>query len=46
MNFRSIESGSDDYRKECELRDQVLRAPLGRNLYAEDLAADALTSDY
>jgi predicted GNAT family N-acyltransferase len=40
MIFRSIEFGSDDFRKECELRDQVLRAPIGRSLYDEDLASE------
>ncbi|MBI5687596.1 MAG: GNAT family N-acetyltransferase [Verrucomicrobia bacterium] len=40
MNFRSIEFGSDAYRKECALRDAVLRAPLGRSLYDEELASE------
>ena len=37
MIFREIEFGSDDFRRECELRQAVLRAPLGLSLYNEDL---------
>lgn len=37
MIFSSIEFGSEDYRKECALRDRVLRAPLGLRLADEDL---------
>ena len=40
MNFKSIEFGSDDFRKECALRHQVLRAPTGLNLYNEELASE------
>lgn len=41
MNFRVIEYGSDDFKQECELRQHVLRVPLGLNLYDEDLAAES-----
>lgn len=38
--FREIHFGSDAFRQVCELRDQVLRVPLGLNLYDEDLARE------
>jgi predicted GNAT family N-acyltransferase len=37
MTFREIEFGSDDFRRECELRNEVLRVPIGLSLYDEDL---------
>jgi predicted GNAT family N-acyltransferase len=37
MTLREIEFGSDDFRKECELRNEVLRVPIGLSLYDEDL---------
>ena len=37
MKFISIEFNSPEYRSECELRDLVLRKPLGMNLFDEDL---------
>jgi formate C-acetyltransferase len=37
---REVAFGSDDYRRACALRDQVLRAPLGLRLYDEDLSAE------
>jgi ribosomal protein S18 acetylase RimI-like enzyme len=37
MTFRTIEFGSDDFRMECELRNEALRLPLGLNLYDEDI---------
>ena len=40
MTFREIEFGSDDFRKECELRNEVLRLPLGLNLYLEDISLE------
>lgn len=40
MTFRRIEFGSADFEMECELRDRVLRAPLGMSLRDEDLAAE------
>ena len=40
MAFRQITFGSADYRKECELRHEVLRAPLGLSLYDEDLSRE------
>ena len=36
MIFREVAFGSDDYRRECVLRQLVLRAPLGLDLFAED----------
>jgi len=35
MKFREIEFGSDDFRKECELRNEVLRLPIGLCLFDE-----------
>lgn len=37
MDFLQILFGSEFYLKECELRQQVLREPLGLNLFTEDL---------
>ena len=37
MTFRDIAFGSDDFRKECELRNEVLRVPIGLSLYDENL---------
>jgi len=37
MVFREIEFGSSDFKKECELRHRVLRIPIGRSLYDENL---------
>ena len=37
MTFREISFGSADYRQECALRQEILRRPLGLNLYDEDL---------
>jgi len=37
MTFREIEFGSDDFRKECDLRNEVLRVPIGLCLCDEDL---------
>lgn len=41
MTFREIVHGSDEYRRECDLRQEVLRQPLGLNLFDEDLDAEA-----
>lgn len=38
--FKSIEFGSSDFRKECELRHQVLRTSIGLSLYDEDLSGE------
>lgn len=38
--FREIVFGSEEYRRARELRHEVLRRPLGRNLYDEDLSAE------
>lgn len=40
MMFREIEFGSADFRKECDLRHEVLRAPLGLRLLDEDLSGE------
>ncbi len=40
VTFREIEFGSDDFRKEIELRNKVLRLPLGLNLYNEDISQE------
>ncbi len=40
MTFRTIAFGSDDYRRIWELRETVLRKPLGLTLAAEDLEAE------
>jgi predicted GNAT family N-acyltransferase len=40
ITFRSIPFGSADYDQECRLRNEVLRRPLGLDLFAEDLAAE------
>lgn len=37
MTLREITYGSADYHAECSLRQEVLRIPLGLNLYDEDL---------
>ena len=36
-----IVHGSPEYERECVLRDELLRVPLGLSLYDEDLAAEA-----
>ena len=37
---RRIEFGSDDYKEELKLRDQVLRRPIGRKLSDDDLSGE------
>jgi predicted GNAT family N-acyltransferase len=37
LDLRSIAFGSEEYKQTCELRNEVLRLPLGLNLYSEDL---------
>lgn len=39
--FRLIAHGSPEYDRACELRQRLLRSPLGLDLYSEDLAAEA-----
>ena len=39
--FLEIAFGSEAYRQECDLRQEILRKPLGLNLYAEDLRSEA-----
>jgi predicted GNAT family N-acyltransferase len=41
FEFREIGHESPEYRDACVLRDALLRAPLGMDLFAEDLAAEA-----
>lgn len=40
MTVRQIQYGSGEYLEECELRQRVLRAPIGLNLYNESLDAE------
>lgn len=40
MIFAEIRHGSQEYREECALRHEILRAPLGLNLHDEDLDAE------
>ena len=40
LHIRKIEYNSVDYKKELELRDAVLRKPLGMSLYVENLDAE------
>jgi len=40
MTFHEIRFGSDEYKSECALRDEILRRPLGLSLYDEDLDAE------
>jgi hypothetical protein len=40
MKVREIIFGTDEFREECELRHRVLRAPLGLNLYDQNLDAE------
>ena len=44
--FRQINFGSEEYDQECRLRNEVLRAPIGLNLYDEDLDAERLQSHF
>jgi len=38
--FREIPYGSPCYQEECQLRDALLRQPLGLSLFEEDLSAE------
>ena len=40
MQIKEFGFNSEEYRNELELRDKVLRKPLGMNLYDENLEAD------
>lgn len=40
ITFREIKYNSEEYRKELQLRDEVLRKPLGLSLYDENLEGD------
>ena len=40
VQIREIECNSEEYREELELRDGVLRKPLGLSLYDENLEAE------
>ena len=40
ITFRPIPFGSPDYDQECRLRNDVLRLPIGLDLFAEDLSAE------
>ncbi|MEL6441219.1 MAG: GNAT family N-acetyltransferase [Cyanobacteria bacterium J06621_8] len=41
MQFCQIEFGSELYQQECRIRNEILRQPLGMNLYAENLDLEA-----
>ncbi len=41
MQFREISWQSDEYQQACELRNTILRRPLGMNLLQEDLSNEA-----
>lgn len=38
--IRNIDYGSDEYKQEVELRNSILRVPLGLDIYDEDLASE------
>ena len=38
--FRQIDFGSEDFSRECGIRDEVLRKPLGLSLSDEDLTSE------
>lgn len=40
LEIRRIEYASDEYQEELRLRDRILRKPLGRNLFSEDLSGE------
>src|SRR5262249_59875461 len=40
MVFKEIAFGSDDYRLECALREEVLRKPLGLSLRSDELSRE------
>ena len=46
MIFRQINFGSEDYRQECRLRNEVLRVPIGLNLFDEDLRPEQWQSHF
>lgn len=37
IEIRQIEFGTDEYKKELDLRDKILRKPLGLNIFDDDL---------
>lgn len=41
MQFCTIEFGSDLYNQECKIRHEILRKPLGLNLYYENFNLEA-----
>ena len=40
MKFQEIKFGSSDYRKECELRNKILRIPIGLSLFDDNLGIE------
>ena len=42
MIYRLIGFGTDEYRQELDLRNRILRLPIGLNLFDEDLGSDAV----
>lgn len=41
VKIKEIEFSSEQYKKALEIRNEVLRKPLGRNIYEENLTSDA-----
>lgn len=46
MDFKNIDYGSDAFTRECELRERVLRVPLGLSLADEDLSEESRQSHF
>lgn len=46
MEFRRIQYDSPEYREELELRNRLLRLPLGLDVYNEDLPAERAQLHY
>ncbi|MDB4737855.1 GNAT family N-acetyltransferase [Verrucomicrobiales bacterium] len=40
IHFLEAQYGSDDYRTSCDLRDELLRKPLGMSLFDQDLGEE------
>ena len=40
MIFQEIAFGSADFEKECQLRDKILRIPIGLSLFDEDISLE------
>jgi len=46
VTFKSIKFGSDDFKKECDLRHRVLRVPIGLDLFGEDFEPEKLQKHF